>query len=42
MGRNLSVMFPFVAQKDEFTAAKAEVDKAVEREIRLGHPLPER
>ena len=41
-GRNLSVMFPFVAQKDEFTAAKAEVDKAVEREIRLGHPLPER
>ena len=41
-GRPLSVMFPFVAQKDEFTAAKAEVDKAVEREIRLGHPLPER
>ena len=35
-------MFPFVAQKDEFTSAKAEVDKAVEREIRLGHPLPER
>ena len=41
-GRSLSVMFPFVAQKDEFTSAKAEVDKAVEREIRLGHPLPER
>ena len=33
-------MFPFVAQKEEFSAAKAEVKKAIEREIRLGHPLP--
>ena len=40
-GRKLTVMFPFVAQKEEFSAAKAEVEKAIEREIRLGHPLPE-
>ena len=39
-GRKLTVMFPFVAQKEEFSAAKAEVKKAIEREIRLGHPLP--
>ena len=39
-GRPLSVMFPFVAQREEFTAARAEVDKALERERILGHPLP--
>jgi phosphotransferase system enzyme I (PtsP) len=41
-GRRLSVMFPFIAQYDEFARARAEVDKAVERERKLGHPLPER
>lgn len=39
-GGPLSVMFPFVAQYDEFRAARAEVEKAMERERRLGHPLP--
>ncbi len=40
-GRPLSVMFPFVAQQEEFFAARAEMDKALERERILGHPLPE-
>lgn len=40
-GRPLTVMFPFVAQYDEYRAARAEVDKAVERERILGHVLPE-
>jgi phosphotransferase system enzyme I (PtsP) len=40
-GRPLSVMFPFVAQMSEFDQARAEMDKAIEREIRLGHPIPE-
>ncbi len=39
-GRPLSIMFPFVAQLEEFHAAKAQLDKAVAREERLGHPLP--
>ncbi len=39
-GRPLTVMFPFVAQREEYTAAKAEMDKALERERILGHPLP--
>ena len=33
-------MFPFVAQYEEFRAARAEMDKALERERILGHPLP--
>ena len=40
-GRPLDVMFPFVAQYDEFARARDEVDKAVAREEKLGHPLPE-
>ena len=40
-GRPLTIMFPFVAQRDEFTAARAEMDKALERERILGHPIPE-
>jgi phosphotransferase system enzyme I (PtsP) len=39
-GRPLSIMFPFVAQFEEFRDAKAEVDKTIERERRLGHALP--
>ncbi|GAA6182256.1 MULTISPECIES: phosphoenolpyruvate--protein phosphotransferase [unclassified Shimia] len=39
-GRPLTIMFPFVAQYEEYTAARAEVDKAIEREMILGHPLP--
>jgi phosphotransferase system enzyme I (PtsP) len=41
-GRPLSLMFPFVAQYEEFTAAKAEIDNAIARESKLGHPLPEK
>ncbi len=41
-GRPLSVMFPFIAQPEEFRAARAEFDKAMVRETILGHPLPER
>jgi phosphotransferase system, enzyme I, PtsP len=41
-GQPLSVMFPFVAQFEEFRAARAEMDKAMERERILGHPLPEK
>ncbi len=40
-GRPLSVMFPFVAQLEEYAAARAEMDKALDRERRLGHPVPE-
>ena len=40
-GRPLTLMFPFVAQLDEYRAARAEVDKAIARERRLGHTLPE-
>ncbi|MBT9382670.1 phosphoenolpyruvate--protein phosphotransferase [Pseudooceanicola sp. CBS1P-1] len=39
-GRPLSVMFPFVAQYEEYQAARAEMDKAMERERILGHPVP--
>ena len=40
-GRPLTIMFPFIAQYDEYKAAKAEVDKTLEREKILGHQLPE-
>ena len=39
-GRPLTVMFPFVAQYEEYTQAKAEMEKAMDRERRLGHALP--
>ena len=40
-GRPLTVMFPFVAQYEEYTSAVAEMEKAKSRELALGHPLPE-
>lgn len=40
-GRPLTVMFPFVAQAEEFRAARDEVNKTLERERILGHVLPE-
>jgi len=40
-GRPLTIMFPFVAQFEEYRAARAEVDKTLERERKLGHKLPE-
>lgn len=41
-GRPLAVMFPFIAQFEEFRSARAEMDKAIAREERLGHVLPEK
>jgi phosphotransferase system enzyme I (PtsP) len=40
-GRPLTVMFPFIAQFEEYRGAIAEMDKAIARENILGHPLPE-
>ena len=40
-GRPLSVMFPFVAQFDEFRAGRDHLMRELEREDRLGHVLPE-
>ncbi|ARE41062.1 Phosphoenolpyruvate-protein phosphotransferase, nitrogen regulation associated [Rhodovulum sp. P5] len=41
-GRPLSVMFPFVAQLDEFRAAREHMMMELEREERLGRVLPEK
>ncbi|MBJ6371369.1 phosphoenolpyruvate--protein phosphotransferase [Sedimentitalea arenosa] len=40
-GRPLTIMFPFVAQFEEYRQARKEVDKAIAREVKLGHVLPE-
>ncbi len=39
-GGPLTVMFPFVAQFEEYRQARAEMEKALERERILGHPIP--
>jgi len=39
-GRPLTVMFPFIAQLDEFLRARAAVHDELEREDKLGRPLP--
>ncbi len=39
-GRPLSIMFPFVAQFEEFLAARRHFLDELDREERLGHPLP--
>ena len=39
-GRPLTVMFPFIAQMDEFRDARQHLLDEVEREIRLGHTVP--
>jgi phosphotransferase system, enzyme I, PtsP len=41
-GRPLSVMFPFVSELGEFTAARAHVAREVAREAALGHKVPQR
>ncbi len=41
-GRPLTVMFPFVAQIDEFKAGRNHVLRELEREAALGHILPEK
>ncbi|WP_375230877.1 phosphoenolpyruvate--protein phosphotransferase [Roseobacter sp. S98] len=40
-GRPLTVMFPFVAQLEEYRAARRLMDKTMAAEERLGHVLPE-
>jgi len=40
-GRKLTVMFPFIAQLDEFTAAHAHLMRELDREAALGHVVPE-
>ena len=39
-GRPLSIMFPFIAQVEEFDRARAEMDRVLDRERKLGHPIP--
>ena len=39
-GRPMRIMFPFVAQFDEFREAKKILDKVVENELKLGHKVP--
>ena len=41
-GRPLTVMFPFIAQFDEFRAARQQLLDEIERERKLGHTLPEK
>ncbi|MGR3290597.1 MAG: phosphoenolpyruvate--protein phosphotransferase [Paracoccaceae bacterium] len=40
-GRPLTVMFPFVAQFDEFRDARAHLENEMVRELNLGHVVPE-
>ena len=41
-GRPLTVMFPFVAQFDEYKAARQKLEDELESERKLGHILPEK
>ncbi len=41
-GRPLAVMFPFIAQFDEFREARQRLLDEIENERRLGHALPEK
>ena len=41
-GRPLDVMFPFIAQMEEFLEARAHLHREVERERSLGHAVPSR
>ncbi|MGO4855497.1 phosphoenolpyruvate--protein phosphotransferase [Phaeovulum sp. W22_SRMD_FR3] len=41
-GRPLSVMFPFIAAQDEFTAARQAALDEMDRERALGHVVPEK
>jgi phosphotransferase system enzyme I (PtsP) len=40
-GRPLTIMFPFIAQFDEFTSARQAVFDEIERERALGHDVPD-
>ncbi|SEN36168.1 phosphotransferase system, enzyme I, PtsP [Loktanella fryxellensis] len=39
-GAPLTVMFPFVTLEAEFSIARAELDKVLDRECKLGNPVP--
>ena len=41
-GRPLTIMFPFIAQYEEYARAREEVDKVLVRERKLGHAVPEK
>lgn len=41
-GRPLTIMFPFIAQYEEYARAREEVDKVLARERKLGHAVPEK
>jgi len=40
-GRPLTVMFPFIAQFDEFREARTQLNNEVVRELNMGHTVPE-
>lgn len=40
-GRPLTLMFPFVTTRAEFTEARAHLTREIHREKSLGHPVPE-
>lgn len=40
-GRSLTIMFPFIAQFDEFRQGRDHVHRELDREAALGHVLPE-
>lgn len=39
-GGPLTVMFPFITMRSEFREAKAQLERMLDREAKLGHPLP--
>ncbi len=41
-GRPLAVMFPFIAQMDEFASARGHLLREIHRERSLGHPVPQK
>jgi phosphotransferase system enzyme I (PtsP) len=41
-GRPLTIMFPFIAQLEEFTNARDHLLREIDREAALGHVLPEK
>ncbi|MDH2325492.1 phosphoenolpyruvate--protein phosphotransferase [Cereibacter sp. SYSU M97828] len=39
-GRDMAVMFPFIAEGSEFAIARESLERELEREAELGHPVP--
>ena len=40
-GRPMRIMFPFIAQLNEWRDAKNMLERVIENEVSLGHPIPE-